>query len=83
MFVSQIPTMPFDLAAAMSGAPFIYKHDATRADAARHVTTTIRYIDDPQHPAHFVWCGEWLVYEDENAMANDLLMVDQQQNARR
>lgn len=77
-----IPVKPFDLDAALAGAPFIHRFDAVRSDARTRISTTIVKIDHPEHPAIAVYRGEWLVYNLEHGelddMATDLFLVDNQ-----
>ena len=79
----RISTKPFDLTAALSGAPFIHRCDVNRPDASARISSAIVRIDHPEHPAYLVYCGEWLVYDWSNGeigdMAHELLLVDCQQ----
>jgi len=56
---------PFDLDAALTGAPYMHRLDARRWRSYRDC----RRIEG-DHPAVIIWAGEWLVYpiEDEKEM---------------
>jgi hypothetical protein len=82
----KIPVKPFDVDAALAGAPFIHRLDACGDDARSRVSRTIVKLDHPEHPVIFVYCSEWIPYEqtDEGLeqMAHDLWLVDDQQGRR-
>ena len=76
--MSAISTTRFDLDAALNGAPFIHKFDATRPDAATRVSTTIIPVSHPRH--NYCWlayCSEWVVFDAEDEMVRELLLVVQ------
>ena len=80
MSATTLHTKPFNLFAALGGAPFIHRCDLNRPDASERISTTILRLDHPEHPGYLVYCGEWLVYDvtkgEFDDMVNELLLVD-------
>jgi hypothetical protein len=73
-----LQTTRFNLDAALNGAPFIHRYDATRPDAAQRVSTTIIPVSHPKHAECWLaYCGEWVVFDAEEEMARQLLLVVQ------
>lgn len=74
--MAAISTTRFCLDAALKGAPFIHRFDATRPDAAARVSTTIIPVSHPKHDECWLtYCGEWLVFDAEDEMVRELLLV--------
>ena len=74
--MAAISTTRFSLDAALKGAPFIHRFDAKRPDAAARVSTTIIPVRHPKHDECWLaYCGEWLVFDAEDEMVRELLLV--------
>jgi hypothetical protein len=78
-----ISTTRFNLDAALNGAPFIHRYDATRPDADKRASTTIIPVRHPKHAECWLaYCGEWVVFEAEEEMVSQLLLVVQNETHR-
>lgn len=61
---------PFDLEQALAGKPFIHVFDLPKIKPY-----TQAHRIGGEHPALFVWCGEWLAFDEGDPLIQESLRM--------